>query len=293
LTFDAGRDNRNWALSPDGKRIALKRVTDSGADIWFKQLPEGPLQRVTFDSAEDRFPRWAPDGQSVTFVSDRGGNFDLWAKSIDGFGEARLLLDREESVQEAFWTPDGEWIVFREGGVVGSSGGRDIFRFRPEVDSVPEPLAATEAGESGPALSPRGRWLAYVSNETGRQEVFLRPFSGAERWKVQVSVDGARGPVWGPSGDELFFVSLGTTLVSRDLWVARIDSGPPPAVMERERLLTLPEGFYFANNTTTYSLSADGEGFLMARMAPITETSGDELMLVRNWLELVKDRMGR
>jgi serine/threonine-protein kinase len=290
-TFDPGRDNRNWALSPDGTRIALKMVTDSGDDIRVKELPEGPLRPLTFDSAEERFPRWAPDGQSVTFLSDRAGNFDLWTKRVDGVGEARLLLDREENVNEAFWTTDGEWIVFREGGVGPSFGGRDIFRFRPEVDSVPESLVATEDDETGPALSPNRQWLAYVSTETGRKEVFLTPFSGTEQWKVQVSVDGARGPVWGSSGEELFFVSLGgNALASRDLWVARIDPGTPPTVVERELLFNLPEGFYFANNTTTYSLPTNGEGFLMAR-AP--DTPGDELVLVRNWLELVKDRVGR
>jgi Tol biopolymer transport system component len=227
----------------------------------------------------------------VIFLSDRGGGFDLWTKRIDGVGEADLLLDREKAIQEAFWTPDGEWIVFREGGVLASfSGVRDILRFRPEVDSVPEPLATTEADETGPALSPNGRWLAYVSTETGRREVFLTPFSSTERWKVQVSVDGARGPVWGPSGEELFFVSLGGVLASRDLWVARIDPGPRPTVIERELLFSLPEGFYFANNTTTYSFPNNGKGFLMAR-AP--DTPGDELVLVRNWIELVKDRVGR
>jgi serine/threonine-protein kinase len=293
-TFRPGADNRAWDLSPDGSRIALKAVTDLGRDIWVKALPDGPLSRLTFADGENRFPRWSPDGESVAFLSNRDGNLDVWTKRADGTGEAELLLDVESSLAEAFWSPDGEWLIVRSGGTAGVIGGRDILGFRPGVDDEAVPLITSEFDEAAPTLSPDGRWLAYHSDETGRREVFIRPFPEVDRGKWQVSDQGGRQAVWGPDGRELFYVSGGAgNLGARDVIVAEIDPGPPFAVVGRRTLFPLPQGYYFANNSRSYQLAPDGERFLMARLVNTGEENPSKLILVQNWFTELEARVGR
>jgi serine/threonine-protein kinase len=293
-TFDADADNRGWDLSPDETRLALKARTDLGRDIWIKELPDGPLSRLTFAEGTDRFPRWSPDGESVTFLSARAGELDAWTKRADGVGDADLLFDHEVVLAEAVWSPDGEWLILRTGGVAGVTGGRDILGLRPGVDSVPRPLVVSDFDEAGPAVSPDGRWLAYQSDETGRREVFIRPFPDTEGRKIQVSDGGGRAAVWAHSGRELFYVTDGpTTFGHRDLMVAEIRPGPLMAVVERRVLFSVPDGIYFANNSTSYLVTEDDQRFLMARVAGTGEEQNqDELILVQNFFEELKERVG-
>ena len=154
-------------LSPNGNRLALSIPDSEGAqDLWVKRLDAdaGPLSRLTFEGSVNRRASWSADGQSLTFISNRSGQQDVWTKRADGSGTAELVLDRDDLVPEAFYSPDGTWLVFRE----VSSGNRNIHGIRHGVDSVAVPLAATEFDETSPALSPDGRWLAYFSNDTGR-----------------------------------------------------------------------------------------------------------------------------
>ena len=163
---------QNWtslALSPDESRLAVSIPDSDGAyDLWVKQLDTGPLIRLTFEGALNYRASWSVDGQSLTFVSDRDGpSHDVVTKRADGSGTAELVLDRERLIREGSYSPDETWLVFREG--PGAQG--DISALRPGVDTVPMPLVVTEFGERSPTLSPNGRWLAYVSSESGRQEV--------------------------------------------------------------------------------------------------------------------------
>jgi serine/threonine-protein kinase len=292
-SFNPDTDNRAWSISPDGRRIALKVRTDLGADVWIKELPDGPLSRLTFAEEEDRLPRWSPDGENITFISTRGGNLDVWTIPADGTGDAELLVDLDRTIAEAFWGPDGEWLILRTGGQSGVLGGRDIMALRPGVDTEPTPLVDSQYDEAAPTLSPDGRWLAYHSDETGRREVFIRPFPDVDRGKWQVSDTGGRQPVWSPDGRELFYVSDGGgTLRGRDVMVAEIDPGPPFAVVERRPMFSVPEGYYFANNSRSYEMTADGERFLMARVVD-TDDNISRLLIVQNWFTELEGRLAR
>ena len=130
------------------------------------------------------------DGQSLTFVSNRAGNHDIWTRPADGSGAAEVVLDRGGPIHEALYSPDDTWLVFREGGVGNGLG--DIFAIRPVMDNVAVPLVVTEFMAYSPVLSPDGRWLAYVSVRSGREEVYVRPFPDVGSGLTHISTDGVR-----------------------------------------------------------------------------------------------------
>jgi serine/threonine-protein kinase len=272
-----------WALSPDGKRLAVSiRTEQSNEDIWIKELDRGPLSRLTFADNSDIRPRWTPDGRTVTFLSDRAGNFDLFERRADGTGADSLMLDLQQPVFEAAWSHDGQWIVLR----AGAAGARNIFALRVGQDTLPRPLLAGPYDEEQPALSPDGRWLAYVSDETGRPEVFVRPFPGVESGKWQVSTAGGTSPVWAHSGRALFFVSGARELVSQALL--------PGAAFQRgeQKALFSTASFTQLIASSFFDVSPDGQRFLMVRpkTGPGAEP-GLVPVVVENWLEEAKRLM--
>ena len=169
-TFDPGNNNRGLSLSPDGTRLAVTILDDTNYDIWIKELPRGPLTRLTFDDAWDVRPRWTPDGNAVTFLSSRGReltNPALFSKRASFTGEAQLIMDHESPLFEGAYSPDGTWLIARTGGTTIIPGGRDVWSFRPDRDTVPAPLVVTDYDEKAISISPDGRWLMYESDETG------------------------------------------------------------------------------------------------------------------------------
>ena len=289
-TFERGNVNSGWSLSPDDTRLALRARTEAGLDIWIKELDDGPLSRLTFHEGEERMPRWAPDGRTVTFLSDRGGDQDVWSRAADGTGEAELLFNHDVFLAQGFLSPDGEWLIMRTGGTGGVAGGRDILALRPGVDSVPLPLLASELDEAAPALSPDGHWLAYDSNETGRWEVFVRPFPEVNAGKWQVSTEGGHGPLWAHSGRELFFVNNVGEMV-----VAQIETASGFRVRERQMLFAIPRGYEGRSDDSfivgLYDIASDDERFLMARPFQDAEEISNELILVQNFFEELKARV--
>jgi serine/threonine-protein kinase len=230
-------NNAGWALSPDGTRLAVGRSTESGDDVWVKQLPAGPALRVTFDSASEFRPRWLPDGRSLVFGSNRDGARGLYRRNADGTGTDQRLLAGD--IYEASVSRDGRWLVARAGGQIGVSGARNIGILRLGTDTALTPLLATQYDESEIALSPDGRWLAYVSDETGRPEVFLRPFPEVDEAKFQVSLNGAQSPLWSRDGTELFYLGLDRTLTA-----VTVAPRPDPKFGERRALFKLDRDYY-------------------------------------------------
>ena len=280
-TFDGGGGNPAWSLSPDGTRLALRAANDGNLDIWIKELDDGPYSRLTFDEGPDWSPHWTPDGRAVTFTSARAGDdLDVWTKRADGTGEAELLYDDETGLVEGFWGPDGEWLVLRRGGA------RDILALRPGVDSVAQPLLAEDYLESEPALSPDGRWLAYISNETGQYEVYVRPFPDVDSGRWQVSTEGGVMPVWAHSGRELFFNDG-----NRGVVAAQVDTDSGFRVGAKETLFTIPPGYLASTANTLYGVAPDDQRFLMARFYQADEGASSQLILVKNWFEELKRRV--
>ena len=286
-SFRDGADpTEAWSLSPDGMRLALRAETEAGYDIWIKQLPNGPLSRLTFYEGMDTRPRWVPDGGSVTFLSDRSGNYDVWSQRADGTGEPQVLFDGGSFLLngQGFWSPAGEWLVLRP--AAPGSGSRDILALRPGVDSVPLPLLTEEYHEQAPALSPDGRWLAYVSTETGSPEVFVRPFPDVDSGKWQVSTDGGIMPLWAHSGRELFYVDG-----SRGLVAVQVETDPSFQVGAKEILFTLPPGYRTIPVSSLFDITPDDQRFLMVREVGSDENSTNSIILVTNFFEELKARV--
>jgi serine/threonine-protein kinase len=264
-TFARGTGNPGWSLSPDGTRIALRRVgPDGNLDIWLKELPGGPFRRLTFEEGEQRVPLWTPDGAFVTYFSGVG---EVWRIRADGSGSPELVSAAPPGFVQGAWTPDGAALVVRTAVLLlpsGAPGGRDLMLVRPG-DSAPVPLVTTsQYAEQGPSLSPDGRWLAYTSNETGTDEVFVRPFPDVGAAKVQVSSDGGIHPLWSRDGRELFYVDGARFLVS-----VRFETGSAFRPTSHQPLFEIPPDYSFGAGITTIDIAPDGQRFLMGRSAGV------------------------
>ena len=271
------------ALSPNGDRLAISIPASEGTrDLWVKQLPTGPLSRLTFEGGTNHRATWSPNGESLRFLSNRAGNPDVWTKRADGSGTAELVLDQEAQIWGARYSSDGTWLVFREG--IFQAG--DIYAIRPGVDSVAVPLAVTEFQEVSISLSPNDRWLAYVSNNTGRDEVYVRPFPpDAGSGLVQVSTDGGTGPVWAHSGRELFYRNGANELVAVQF------TEDPTFATVREEVLFPMDDYLTASAHAMYDVSPDDRRFVMLRTGNEGAASA-ETYLVVNWFEELRQRMG-
>ena len=294
-----GRGDRatGWGLtlSPDGRRIALTLLTELGTDIWIKQLPNGPVSRLTLDPGDDRAPAWTPDGRAITFLSDRPippettprvDRYGLWEQSADGTGEPRLLWGKD-TLTDGFRSTDGRSIVLGATGSTGSSAGGDILAARPGADSVARQIVATGYDEQGSALSPDSRWLAYVSNEQGENEVFVRPFPDANSGKWQISSGGGSAPLWAHNGRELFYVR------GRNMYVVQIHPGPPFSAEPPRVLFAIPDrvraGSLFRG---TFAIAPNDQRFLMVRDNSWEDMAGTPtVVVVENFFEELRAKL--
>jgi serine/threonine-protein kinase len=290
--FDPGMPEAALALSPDGTRLAVKMSTEAGEDIWVKELDGGPLSRLTFDDGVDRRPQWTHDGAHIFYNSDRAGeaasHYDLWMQAADGTGTPELLLDLEASILEARMAPDDSTFVLRLGGLSGSVGVRDLVTLRLG-ETEPRPVAAEPYDEKGVALSPSGRWVAYESTETGRDEVYVRPFPDAQGGKWQVSTGGGINPKWAHSENELFFVNGNGEMVA-----AQTQTAGGFRVGERRTLFSVADRFLNAQpNYASWDVAPDDQRFIMLQVGGGNSDEVGRLVVVQNFFRELEERMGR
>jgi Tol biopolymer transport system component len=209
------------AVSPDGRRVAVGVGLETGKlDIWIKELDRGPFTRLTFGGTNRR-PAWSPDGRTVAFIHDtgtgptgRGGTSVVYQRPVDGSTPQRALARLDRQIQEVAWSPDGRWLLLRTDN--GTAGAGDIVGVRTSGDTTPVPLVADQFTEVHPDISPDGRWIAYTSDESGTQEVYVRAFPGTTAGRWQVSNGGGVQPRWSADGRELYFGS-GNRLMAAQL----------------------------------------------------------------------------
>jgi hypothetical protein len=270
---DPADDYYDPRISPDGRRVAV--VVGDPGDIWIYDVARRVRTRLTFAGGSDNAPTWSPDGTRVAFSSQRSGNGDLYARTASGTGADELLSSSKVFKVANSWSPDGRSIVYTAfPGAPGSKA--DLW-----VLSLPErkisPLVETEFDEVTGAFSPDGRWLAYASNESGRFEIYVKPFPGpGGKW--QVSTAGGLDPRWRRDGKELFYVAPDGKVMAVDVSTgAAFEAGTPHALFATS--LKNASG-------SKYDVSADGQRFLLNR--PIGEESSPPITLVQNWMALLK-----
>jgi serine/threonine-protein kinase len=268
-------------LSPDGRRVALD-VRDQENDIWIWSFPNGPLQRLTFNPAPDRFPVWTHDGRRVIFGSDAGGGAsNLYWQAADGTGGAERLTENRILQFPMTVGPDGKELVFRENNQVS-----DLLVLPLVGERRPRPLVVTPFAEQNAEISPDGRWMAYESNDSGQFEVFVRPYPNVEGGRWQVSTGGGSQPLWARSGSELFYLAA-----TGDVMGVGVDRG---AVWSAGASVKLFGGGYYHGGGAgggagrTYDVSLDAQRFLMIKQGGDASTSGATLVVVQNWFEELK-----
>ena len=182
-------------LSPDGQHLAVSIGEVGNEDIWIYEVDRGTRIRLT-TAGRNTMPVWTPDGTRITFQSEVTS---LHWKPADGSGQAEPLLTGASRVSSYSWSPDGQTLAFMKN---NPSTGEDLWILPREGD--PSSFLSTAARENDPHFSPDGHWLAYVSDESGRSEVYVQPFPGPGR-KQPFSSEGGNIPVWSPDGGELFY----------------------------------------------------------------------------------------
>ena len=261
-------------LSPDGQRVAVAIQSSLNQDIWIYDIGRGTRMRLTVEGNNDH-PVWTPDGTRVTFDSTRDGPRELYWKPADGSGQAELLLNTnsENRLMPTSWSPDGESLAF-----YSPDGARDIWTLPRERDALT--FVATTFNERSPMFSPDGRWLAYVSDESGRDEIYVKPYPGpGGKWPI--STEGGTEPQWSADGRELFY-RLGEKMM-----VVEVQSEPAFTSEGPQLVFEVP---YLTNQfgTSNYDISPDGQRFLMIKAAEEEEGQQGQINVVQNWFEELK-----
>jgi Tol biopolymer transport system component len=242
-------------LSPDGKKVAVHLHDGEGGDSWFFDSAQGRLQRLTFDAAQhNSMPVWAPDGTHVAFGSRRNGKWGVYLKLADGTGKEELLTESELLKMPMSWTPDGKLLLYS---VDDTKTRGDVWAVPVTGDRKLIPILQSQFQELNPQVSPDGKWIAYSSNETSRNEIYIKPFpEGPGKW--QVSTDSGEWPRWRRDGKELFFVQ-GPIVMAVDINVN--GSSVQPGVPHMLFGINIPgpaHPFYHR-----FAVSADGQRFLI------------------------------
>ena len=280
----AGGIEQGLALSPDGTRLALVLLSERGSQVAVKQLPDGPVSPVSFDGTSAR-PVWSPDGRDLFYVAERGGRNVVVRRRADGTGTESVVAEDSRYIYEVALSPDGAWLLYRTD--FNNVGRGDILMRGLVGDTATRELLAGPAEESAPAVSPDGRWLAYVSDETGRSEVWVRPFPDVSAGRWQLSRSGGIEPVWSLDGRELYYRAADGDLVSAAI------AAMPSFRVTGTRVLFDASGYQTGVSHANYAVSRDNRRFVFV---PYARTPGHygRLVMVRNlFTELAPRLEGR
>jgi serine/threonine-protein kinase len=266
-------------LSPDRRRLALTVEDDKGFNVWVQDLERDTLTRLTLDGGQERLAVWTPDGRRLVLGSSPARRTPslLW-RAADGSDDEKSLTASGRRPIAGSVSPDGTVMAFTDQDPIPGGTGNDIWLL-PLPEGAPQPYLRTPFDEAGPMFSPDGRWIAYTSNETGREEIYLRPFPGpGGKW--QVSTEGGSEAVWSPSGREIFFRN-GDRMMAVSLAATgdRIRAEKPVLLFEAPYDHGLP---WYPN----YDVGADGREFLMIRSEP--RPAPTQLNVVLGWFSALR-----
>jgi Tol biopolymer transport system component len=264
-------------FSPDGRHIAFSQG-DANQDIWIADLDRATLTRITLEPSEEFGPVWSPDGARIAYASERRSlPPQVFSRPADGSGVETLLWKSDDAVFPLSWSPDGRAIACLR---IGGEGDSDVWILPLEGDRRPRPFLETPFIEAQPAFSPDGRWIAYASNESGRFEVYVRPYLGPSS-KIQVSNDGGFEAAWGRDGKELFYRSGAKMMAVSVRPGSASPFGRPVTIFENSGLYREPN-----LERRLYDVAPDGTRFVMLRAIPLE--SPPQLRVLTGWSELAR-----
>jgi Tol biopolymer transport system component len=266
-------------LSPDGTKVALDN-RNPRPNIWIWDFPRRTMTRFTFDL--EAYPFWSRDGRHLAFTSfdSASGTGNLFWRATSGATPAERLAQSNRSRYGSSFAPDGTRLLFRE---EAGATGLDIAMLTLGAEPRIEPLVQTPFNELNPEVSPDGRWLAYESNESGRGEIYVRPFPDVRAGLWQISTEGGVHPAWAPSGRELFFVAP-------DGGLMRVPVELEPTLTPGAPARIIAGRYYHGGPYRSYDISPDGRRFLMMSEGDVAGEGAPAagIVVVLNWFEELK-----
>jgi eukaryotic-like serine/threonine-protein kinase len=261
-------------ISPDGLHVAVG-IEEGESQVWVYDFGRDALTRLTFGGGLNVDPVWTPDGNRIVF---KGAANRMYSQPADGSAEPEVLTSSELSGNNVpgSWSPDGQVLTFME---INPNTGYDVYILK---DGKPQPFVNTASLETAPRFSPDGRFIAYASDESGRLEIYVRPYPGpGGKW--QVSTEGGSEPVWNPKGRDLFYRS-GNKMMAVDVATQPGFTAGKPKVLFEGSYVPTPRSF------PDYDVSPDGKRFLMLK-ADAQAQGPTQINVVVNWFEELKRKV--
>jgi Tol biopolymer transport system component len=272
-----GKEGGYWepALSHDGRYLAVSEGRDVG-DIWIHDLDRASRTRFTFDPADDRSPIWSPDDQKIAFSSARQTVGEIYERPVSGQSEPRLLHNANTNITLHDWSSDGRWIIFT--GLALGDGVWDILAFDTVEEKV-VPIVEGPFSQQYPEVSPDGKWIAFASGESGRQQIYVQPFpSGQGRWMV--SVDGGDHPRWTADGKALIYMGG----LTEEFYRVEVSHESGPSFGAPVRLFAGPTK---PGTGSVFVIARDGQSLLLNERLPM-DRSNHGASLIQNWTRILE-----
>lgn len=265
-------------ISPGGERVAVT-IREEDSDVWVVEPGRGTFTRITYEAGEDHSVEWTPDGRRVTYSSTREGRSRVMTKAADGSGPEEQLFVTDQHTHLGGWIAGGR--VLLTGGRSASTRG-DLYSVSVGEGRPPQGYLQLPFNEQDPRPSPDGRWVAYRSDESGRDDVYVQAFPGPGA-RTQVSSSGGGEPVWARNGRELFY-RHGDTMMVVAIQAGSTFRATPPRVLFVGQYARVNWG------QSNYDVSLDGRRFLMIKSQ--AQPASTELYLAVNWFPELRRRRG-
>jgi Tol biopolymer transport system component len=278
VLVEGGSPFRSPRFAPGAQRLAVV-IEAANDDIWIYDLTSGTSRRFTFASGSNVDPVWSPDGNELVFSSNRAGRYNLYRKAVSGQGEVERLTTSGHLQFASSWHPTDTTLAFTD---FDPRTGADIWVVNPRRPDSARVLLRTPANESDAVFSPDGKWMAYVSDESGQEQVYLRAYPTLGG-KEQVSVAGGTQPVWAASGDTLFYLRgqsiLGVTIATT------------PSLKISKPWVAYQGDFDRGSIASVTSYDVGRGGFLVA--GPDKSRPPTRIHVIVNWFSELAERMAK